>query len=125
MTDAYDDLFLDAKGKDEIIAAALRGKVELTPEGHVLFKEDMPARNKVIAYLLARRVLAERGIKEELEVGPSRIAEAARMPAGTVKRLVRELAEDRILDGNDGTYTVRDDALYQIQNELSAEGVDD
>lgn len=122
-----DELFTDSQSQiDPAVLASLikpfariqreSGKVLFTPAGMKL-----SANNKIIIFLLARKVLAIQKIVDSDAVAPKEIkAELGKnIPAGTIDPALKRLSERGPLKGQDGKYFVPDFNFSQVEEIFS------
>jgi len=110
--DPLSGLLLDAGEIDRTrLATALQGLLGIDKAtGTIVLKPEfnrLPARSKVLAFLLGRKVAKLLGKVESEAVPPKSIAAETALPSGTVKPAVRTLLEARLISQTDeGEYYV-------------------
>ena len=122
-----DELFTDSQSQiDPVILASIlmpyariqreSGRVLFTPTGMKL-----TANNKIIIFLLARKVLAIQRIVESDAVTPKEIkAELGKnIPGGTIDVGLKRLSESGPLKGQDGKYFIPEFNFPQVEEIFS------
>jgi len=68
--------------------------------------EELTAKQQIVVVLLAQRARYELEMVESEQLTPSEISEESGIKTGTIYPSVRELEEDDIAVGNDGSYHI-------------------
>lgn len=126
MNDPLDGLIVDAREVDrERLASCLAGRVAVDGETGQLvllegFQNLQQAKLQILLYLLGRKAARLLDRIDTEAVPRKEVAEATGIPVGTVGRVVRELADDRLVsqDANK-RYFVPSHQLSRIQRILS------
>lgn len=127
-TDPLESLLIDAAQVNRAeIAEVLRDIIAIDSKtGGVVFRygsKGMAARDKIIAYLLGRKVSH---LLEKIQVEgakPKTIIEDTGIAAGTVHPSLKELREDRLVSQDaDGGYLVAQHQLSDAINKISKPG---
>lgn len=128
--DPLDDLFVDKAKLDRALLAKLiqpyirlfgesgKAGVTTTPNWKAL-----NVSQKIITYLLGRKALKLKGLlsEEEERCSPSEIENATGMKGGSIRPNLSKLADERLLQQENGKYWVPDYALGEIENLLTKE----
>lgn len=121
--DEFDDLFID---KSEVIDKKLLKDsivryVKLTNEGTPILEKEFYSLNntqKVIVFLLIRKVLKLKEMIVEEEIGPTDIGNSIGLPIGSVKS-VFHFTQDNIFLSIKGKYKLPDYAIKKAASYLS------
>lgn len=130
------DLVIDAVEVDrQRIAIALRGVIAIDKSGSVLPAQGyraLNARQKILAYLLGRKVAVLLELADQEAIGPKELAASSGLAEGTVRPTVRELHGERLVSQDvDSRYYLSPhqvgtaiDALTIASEEVSSSDVD-
>ena len=117
-----EDLLIDEAAIDQAaLAEGLAGYVGVTTTGEIRPLEKWTAlseRGKVIAGLLSLRAATILGRRPSAAVGPTELAKTTGVAVGTAKRVLRELANDRLVRSDGGTYEVPGVGLRSLLVEM-------
>jgi hypothetical protein len=124
--DPLSDLLLDADEIDRtLLANSLKNLLGIdNKSGRVVPKpgfNSLSARNKVLAFVLAKKAAQLLGVLESELANPKQISEESGIPDGTVRPKLRELIEGKLLSQADGgDYYVAQHQLSRVISELTA-----
>jgi DNA-binding transcriptional ArsR family regulator len=125
MTDPLGSLVVDSANVDRgRLATCLQGRMGVDADsGHPVMLDDFrrlgTARAKILCYLLAKKAAVLLGKADVETAGPTEISRALGVPAGTVGRTLRELAEARLVVQDDHRqYLVASHQLLNAEAEL-------
>lgn len=128
MNDPLSSLVVNRQEVDRTrLAAALKDRIGVdSKSGEVVllngFADLGSAKTKVLAYLLGKKAAALLGRVDEEGAGPTAISEELGIPIGTVGRVLRELASDRIAAQDDQRrYLVPSHQLTTAERMLNSE----
>ena len=76
--------------------------------------EHLNNKKKILAYLLARKALLELHLIETDKVSPSTIEADTKIPGGSIRPVLKDLREKKLVRENDG-YFVPNNAIKQVQ----------
>ena len=98
--------------KKEILVDILSPIIVVDPEKGIIHTKkawnNINAKQKILAYLLAKLALSTRNQKFVNSATPNEIETKTELPGGTVRPKLRELIHDRIAFQNeDGSYSIR------------------
>jgi hypothetical protein len=111
--DEVDRAAIAATLQDLVAVDSKSGRLALKPAF-----DNLPARARVLVYLLGARVAVLLGKRGDEHVLPKEIIEITGMPAGTVRPKLAELLEARLVShSDDGAYTV---APHQVGRAIAA-----
>jgi hypothetical protein len=100
-TDPLLDLVVDAAEVDrERIANALRQVIAIDKAGTVLPLggfQKLSVTQKILAFLLGRKVAVLVGLADEEAIGPTDLAAGSGLPPGTIYPTVRRMSRDRLV----------------------------
>lgn len=124
----YSNIFVTGDSLDRVLLASLVGpniriyenagehEIAFTPLGNKL-----TARQKLIVYLLARKVLWDTEAIEAEGMTPSALEEGTKIPGGTIRPILGKLVKARIMqnDAGKGGYYVPNYSLDGAKEELT------
>jgi len=118
-----DELFTDERSQIDpaSLAAILRPFLRINKENkRVIFTPqgmDITANNKIILFVLARKVMFLQGVSESDSVRPKEIKEelGKNIPAGTIDAGLKYLSEKGPLKGQDRKYFIPDFNFPQVE----------
>lgn len=122
MTDEFDELMVR---EEEVLDRALvrdllKDYLRISTNGEILPEPNfftLEARQKIIIFLLARKIMKAKEIISEEGCTPTELSTKTGVPIGTVKPAVRELIPN-ILSSDNGKYWIPNYNLKRLQNEL-------
>ncbi len=122
-----DELFTDSGSQIEpaAIAALLKPFIRINRETQrVIFTPagmSLTANNKIILFILARKVTFVRGMNTTEAVAPKEVkAELGKnIPSGTIDAALKRLSENGPIKGQDGRYFVPDFNFPQVEEIFS------
>lgn len=112
----------------EDLAGALGPLMSFTEQGEIVPKarfHTFKSSDQVLAILLAAKGLQLLGLREEAMLQPVEISSSGGIARGTVRRVVRELENDRLVESRNGQYFVPLSKLALACEKLSGIGADD
>jgi hypothetical protein len=105
-----DDLYTDSDGFDaDRAAAVLKSLLSIHRETHaVFFKKDasLKEEDKVLAYMLVKKLLKSQGAADTSEVSGKEIKKQTSVKSGTVDAAIKKLREDRLITGSGSNYEI-------------------
>jgi hypothetical protein len=126
--DPLENLLLDAEEVDRtLLARALQGVLGIDKvTGKIIFQpgfNKLTARQKVIGYLLGKKVSKLLG-KVEAEITlPKDIMEETGIPKGTINPNLRELFDERLISQTkEGEYYINSHQIHSCVSELETKG---
>lgn len=124
--DPLEDVFIDESAIDrERVASILNGYANVGEESGRLVPtpsyEELTANEKILVTLVAERAKELKDATESASLGPSKISEISGVAEGTVKRGVRELADDGLIYDDDKGYSVQPPELRHIEDFLDTD----
>jgi len=128
MTDPLDRLLVTSdQVSREMLAEVLENRIAIDPgTGAVIPLQGwhmLTARQRILLFLLGTKAALLKGILGAEGAGPTAIAAATGVPKGTVGRILRELAAERLLaQMAGGAYYVPVYAAQQVKDVVLGEG---
>lgn len=118
-----DELFTDSGSQIEpaVIAALLKPFIRINRETQrVLFTPKgmkLTANNKIILFILARKVTFMQSLNPSEVVAPKEVKEelGKNIPAGTIDAALKRLSENGPIKGQDGKYFIPDFNFPQVE----------
>jgi biotin operon repressor len=105
-----EDLYTDSGGFDEERAAkVLKALISLQRGTHVVFfKKDngLKEEDKVLAYMVVKKLLKSQGAEETAEVSGKEIKERTGVKSGTVDAAIKKLREEGVIAGSGSSYEI-------------------
>jgi biotin operon repressor len=105
-----EDLYTDSGGFDaERAAAALKQLLTIQRGSHaVFFKKgaNLKEEDKVLAYMLVKKLLKNEGAAESSEVSGKEIKTQTNVKSGTVDAAIKKLKEDGVITGSGSNYEI-------------------
>jgi hypothetical protein len=105
-----EDLYTDSGGFDAERAAKVLKSLLLIQRGThaVFFKKDVNLKeeDKVLTYVLVKKLLKSQGAVETSEVSGKEIKQQTGVKSGTVDAAIKKLREDRLITGSGSNYEI-------------------
>jgi hypothetical protein len=117
--DKFGELFVEEGDINEsLVRDILVDYIRLTKEGGIIPLEEfneLKNDNKILIILLARRVLALRGISSDI-VSPKEVQDASGLPKGTVNPTLKSLEAKRFVTNHKGKYKIPNHAITKLKS---------
>jgi hypothetical protein len=126
-TDPFDKLFDDNAGADfrdllaDTVLPFIRFSDRAAPEiVFTLEGEKLTAKEKLLVFLLGRKILFVKGYVPLEGIGPGDIEKATRIPGGTIRPRLRDLVDEKLvrIAEAEGGYLVPNSRVRQISDML-------
>jgi len=113
--DNLDNLFVsnDQLNK-ELLFEILESKIKITEEGEVMIFGEFDSFQKILLYILGRKVLLIKNKLETEEAGPAEISKNTGISLGTVKVYVKKLEREQVLMNKNGKYKIPNFILPKV-----------
>lgn len=126
MTEKFSDLLIEEKELDNLLISLLKPYLTIVkPAGGLIFKEkfyELAQYGKIAIVLLAQKIKARSQMSASEEIGPRDTARITGIPEGTVKRSLRELQEEGLIESRRGGYWVPNRVLHRLREFLEQGG---
>lgn len=126
MAEKFSDLLIEEKGLNNLLIKLLKPYLTIVkPAGGLIFKEKfygLTQYGKVAIALLAQKVKARSQMSESEEIRPKDVARITGIPGGTIKRSLRELRGEGLIESRQGRYWVPDRVLHKFGEFLEQGG---
>lgn len=118
-----DVLFVDNSSLDlELLAATIVDYVKINAEkAEVIFTvkgRGLKNKEKILAYLLARKAMHMKGIIEDESIGPSDIERETGIKGNTLRPILGRLRDESIIRNDNGKYYIHNHALHDVSKIL-------
>ena len=105
-----EDLYTDSGGFDAARAAKVLKQILAIQRGShaVFFKKDatLKEEDKVLAYMLVKKLLKSEGVAESSEVSGKEIKMQTSVKSGTVDAAIKKLKDDGLIAGSGSNYEI-------------------
>lgn len=123
----YAEIFVSGDSLDrQLLARTASAVIQIYDDGHKLeiaFKSGVKLSNKqkILAFLLGRKILKDSGRlpeDEEESVTPSQIEDSTRISGGSIRPVLKQLLEERLVQKHESSYFVPNYVLEKVSQEL-------
>jgi hypothetical protein len=129
-TSLLEDLYTDSGGFDgERAAAVLKRLLTIQRGTHaVFFRKDasLTEEDKVLAYMLVKKLLKSEGVAETSEVSGKEIKTQTPVKSGTVDAAIKRLREEGLITGSGSNYEIPshevDAVVERLEKRISKKG---
>lgn len=128
--DVYADIFVSGSSLDrELLARTVAPHIRIFTDNNVVeivftSAEKLTNRQKLLIYLLARKILNDKQLLAEDEkegLTPSELEEATNISGGSIRPVLANLLKERLVQKEESHYYVPNYSLAQVSKEFQEE----